>query len=74
MMSDTAKTQPPAAGGDDWLREYILPEEFLLVHYPSAAGSYHRRFESPNVVDLVRVRRERAKQQAGAPGERDPAA
>jgi hypothetical protein len=63
-MSDTAKTQPPGDEGEDWVRQYILPEEYLIAHYPSATGSYYRRFESPNIVDLLRIRRERAKQTA----------
>lgn len=63
-MSDTAKTQPPGDEGEAWLRQFILSEEYVIAHYPSARGGYYRRFESPNIIDLVRVRRERAKRQA----------
>jgi hypothetical protein len=42
---------------DDWVRQFVLSEEYLLRHHPQVAGSPGRRFDSPNVVDLVRVRR-----------------
>ena len=47
---ETVKNQPP---DDEWLQSYVLPEEYLLRHHPSACGSCYRRFESPNVIDLV---------------------
>ena len=52
--------------GEEWLRQMALPEEYLLAHYPLAAGGYWRRFESENVIDLVWIRRQRVKQQATA--------
>jgi hypothetical protein len=56
---ELAKTDP--ADSDDWVRQFVFPEEYVLKHYPRAAGSYYRWFASTNVVDLVRVRRERAR-------------
>jgi hypothetical protein len=56
---ETVKNQP---SDDEWLQSYVLPEEYLLRHYPSACGSHYRCFESPNVIDLVRIRRHREKQ------------
>jgi hypothetical protein len=62
-MMDTVRTQPPPNDdGEDWVRQFALPEEYLLRHYPTACGSPYRRFESPNVIDLVRIRRQRAKE------------
>jgi hypothetical protein len=52
-------TQKPTADPDDWVRQFALPEEYLLRHHPKVAGGYHRRFESANVIDLVRIRRQR---------------
>jgi hypothetical protein len=49
-------------GETDWLRQLVLPEEFLVRHYPSACGGSYRRFECENVIDLVRIRRQRSKQ------------
>jgi hypothetical protein len=61
MADQPIKQRPP--GSDEWLRQYTLPEEYIIRHFPRNRGGYHRWFESANVVDLVRVRRERAKQQ-----------
>jgi hypothetical protein len=44
---------------ESWLRQFALPEEYLLRHYPSACGGFYRWFESENVVDLVRILRRR---------------
>jgi hypothetical protein len=41
-----------------------LPEEYLIAHYPMAVGGHYRRFVSENVIDLVRIRRQRVKQRA----------
>jgi hypothetical protein len=46
-----------------WLRKLTLPEEYIIHYHPSARGGYYRWFESENVIDLVRIRRQRAKQQ-----------
>jgi hypothetical protein len=61
-MNDTLRTRPDD-GDDEWIRPFVLPEEYLLRHHPMACGSPYRRFESPNIVDLVRIRRERARVQ-----------
>jgi hypothetical protein len=52
------------ADDGDWLRQWALPEEWIIAHCPMARGGTYRRFESGNVIDLVRVRRERAEQQS----------
>jgi hypothetical protein len=62
-VADTVKTQPDDDDGDVWLRRIALPEEYLIRHHPTACGGYRRWFESENVIDLVRIRRNRAKQQ-----------
>jgi hypothetical protein len=56
-MIHTIRT-PPNDTDEEWVRQFVLPEEYLLRHHPMAAGSPYRRFESPNVVDLVRIRRQ----------------
>jgi hypothetical protein len=43
-----------------------LPEKYLIHHHPSARSGYWRLFQSENVVDLVRIRSQRAKQQGPA--------
>jgi hypothetical protein len=59
-----------------WLRHFVLSEEFLLKNWPSACGGYYRYFESRNVVDLLKLRRQRGLSVvrsifgAGAPAER----
>jgi hypothetical protein len=59
---DSAKNRPPTAdNGEDWVRQFALSEEYLLRHHPKAAGGPYRWFESPNVTDLVRVQRQRAR-------------
>jgi hypothetical protein len=64
-MVDTNRIQPPDDDDDEgWLRRMALPEEYLIAHYPMARGSFWRWFESSNVIDLVRIRRQRAKQAA----------
>jgi len=45
-----------------WLRRLTLSEEHIRRRYPGLRGGYYRWFESPNVVDLVRIRRLRSKQ------------
>ena len=47
-----------------WLRKLALPEEYIIHHHPIARGGYYRWFKSENVIDLVRIRRRRAKPQA----------
>jgi hypothetical protein len=67
-MVNTIK--PPPLGDDDddgWLRRLALSEEDVIAHYPMARGSYWRWFRSENVIDLVRVRRNRAKQRLVPP-------
>jgi hypothetical protein len=64
-MVGTIRIQPPGDDDDEsWLRRLALPEEYVIAHYPMARGSSWRWFESSNVIDLVRIRRERAKQAA----------
>jgi hypothetical protein len=53
--------------GEDWVRQFTLSEEYLLRHHHQSAGGPYRRFESPNVIDLVRIRRQRARVSAGKP-------
>ncbi len=65
-MMDAAK-QSPGDDDDGWLRQFVLPEEYLIAHYPMARGSSFRWFQSDNVIDLVRIRRQRAKQQSSHP-------
>jgi hypothetical protein len=65
-MVDTVRTRPPDDTDDEgWLRRLALPEEYLIVHYPMARGSLWRWFQSDNVIDLVRIRYEQAKQHTG---------
>ena len=46
-----------------WARQYTMPEEYIRAHYQRIAWKgYWRWFASPNVVDLVRIRRQRQKQ------------
>jgi hypothetical protein len=48
-----------------WLRRLALPEEYIIAHFqPPARNGYYRWFQSPNVIDLVRIRRQQAKQAA----------
>ena len=47
-----------------WLRKLTLPEEYIIQHHPIARGGYYRWFKSENIIDLVRIRRQRAKQQS----------
>ena len=65
-MVDMVRIQPPGDNDDEgWLRRLALPEEYVIAHYPMARGSLWRWFQSDNVIDLVRIRYERAKQHAG---------
>jgi hypothetical protein len=54
--------QKPPDDPEDWVRQFAVA---LLRHYPKAAGGPYRRFESPNVIDLVRIRRQRARKVNG---------
>jgi hypothetical protein len=64
-MVDAIRIQPLGDDDDEgWLRRLALPEEYVIAHYPMARGSLWRWFESSNVIDFVRVRRQRAKQAA----------
>jgi hypothetical protein len=56
-MDEPTRAYEGEGSGEEWFRQMTLPEEYLLAHYPTAAGGYCRRFESPNVIDLVLVRR-----------------
>lgn len=60
-MADNVKAKPDD-DDDGWLRRLALPEEYVIAHYPMARGSYWRWFESENVIDLLRIRRERVQQ------------
>ena len=53
---------------DEWFLQFVIPEEVIIRRYPSQRGGYYRRFESPNVIDLVRVRRQLAKRKQGGNG------
>ena len=62
--------QPNTSVPDDedeyaWARQYTMPEEYIIAHcHQKARNGHWRWFASPNVVDLVRVRRQRQKQLA----------
>jgi hypothetical protein len=47
-----------------WLRKLTMPEEYIIRHHPIARGGYYRWFKSENVIDLVRIRRQRTPPQA----------
>jgi hypothetical protein len=49
----------------EFWREISPPEEALP---PSGRGGYYRWFRSPNVVDLVPIIRDRARQKKAAAG------
>jgi len=56
--------QPKTPSQDDdeddevWRRQYTMPEEYIRAHCgPTAWNGFHRWFVSPNIVDLVRIRR-----------------
>ena len=55
------KSTSPHDDDDAWLRQFVVSEEYVIRHYPSLRGGFYRRFESKNVIDLVRERRLRAK-------------
>jgi hypothetical protein len=64
---ETMHTEPSDLDDDEeWIRQLVRSEEYLLQHHPRFAGGYYRRFESPNVIDLVRIRRQRARAQLKA--------
>ena len=60
-MTDPAKKPPADFDDEAWLRRYACSEEYIIAHYPENRGSAYRWFETPNVIDLVRIRRRRAK-------------
>jgi hypothetical protein len=62
-LMNTLKAQSEE-DSEEWLRQMALPEEYLIAHCPMAVGGCYRRFESENVLDLVRIRRQREKRQA----------
>lgn len=64
MMVDVPRKPPPLDDDGEWLRRLVLSEEYLVAHYPMACGSYWRRFDSHNVVDLMPILRQRAKRQS----------
>jgi hypothetical protein len=58
----TKSTLPTDDDDDDvWLRQFVMPEEYIVRRHPSLRGGFYRRFESKNVIDLIRERRRRAK-------------
>lgn len=60
------QSRTPETDEDDdeaWLRRYTLSEEYIIAKYPKHRGSLYRWFESPKVIDLLRIRRQRAKRQ-----------
>jgi hypothetical protein len=62
MAIQTTTPPPPTDDDEDeWLRQFVLPEEYIIQHHPSLRGGFYRRFASENVIDLVRERRRRAK-------------
>ncbi len=65
MQKQFALYDDKDAEDEMWLRKLTLPEEYIIRHHPIARGRLWRWFQSENVVDLVRVRYERAKQHAG---------
>jgi len=60
------QSKPSVPDGDDdeyaWAREYTQPEEYIRAHcHHLAWNGYWRWFMSENVIDLVRIRRQRQK-------------
>jgi hypothetical protein len=53
-------TDKPVVWDEEFVRSLSIPEEWLP---PSARGGYWRHFESPNVIDLVLIRRRRQSKQ-----------
>jgi hypothetical protein len=47
----------PDEDDDAFLRRVTRDEEWILAHYPEQAGGPWRWFRSPNVVDLLKVKR-----------------
>ena len=62
MQSTSFRYGDEDAEDEMWLRKLTFPEEYMIVHYPMARGGAWRWFQSENVIDLMRVRRQRAKQ------------
>ena len=65
-MGMQSKVSAPDGDDDEfaWARQYTMPEEYVRHHcHPIAWNGYWRWFISPNVIDLVRIRRQRQKQQ-----------
>jgi hypothetical protein len=60
-MVTLTKTPPSDDDEDEWFRQFVLPEEYVIRHYPHLRGGSYRRFTSENVVDLVREQQRRAK-------------
>jgi hypothetical protein len=64
MGSDRAKST--VVDDEDefaWARQYTMPEEYIITHcHPMARNNYYRWFASPNIIDLVRIRRQQQKQ------------
>ena len=60
MVGTAMETKLPPADDedDDFLRQVVWPVEDMLARGYRSSGGW-RWFRSPNVVDLVRVRRER---------------
>ena len=47
---------------DQVMGDFTIPEEDLP---PQCRGGYCRQFRSPNIIDLVKVRRQRMKRKGG---------
>jgi hypothetical protein len=65
MVMQNLKSLYDEDDDDVWIRRLTLSEEYIRRHHPSLRGGYYRWFESPNVVDLVRIRRLRFGQLQG---------
>ena len=58
-MTETKKLKTDSDDDDEaFTRRLTVSEEYMIRHHPQNRGSYYRWFESENVIDLVRVRRD----------------
>jgi hypothetical protein len=59
-MQDSSLQDDDDDDDDSWVRRFAYPEEYIIARHPLGRGSVWRWFQSENVVDLVKIRRERA--------------
>jgi hypothetical protein len=59
-MTEAEKLKTDSDEDDEaFVRRLTFSEEYMIRHHPQNRGSYYRWFEAENVIDLVRVRRDR---------------